>query len=138
MILVSKNCYVLQSWTRMSTAVRVNLPGACGTHFFPGHVTTTTSNDDGRVMAISQILYCQYHIWDLYVLGLKTKVFCTKKKTTKMDKELAVPRCSLAENTPNVPKTVGSICLPKPKSLEFRWKKASSGVRSPWTMQTAK
>ena len=30
--------------------MRVNLPGACGTHFFPGHVTTTTSTDNGCVM----------------------------------------------------------------------------------------
>jgi len=32
-------------------------------------------------MAISQILYGQYlgFIWDSYVLGLKTKVFCRKK-----------------------------------------------------------
>ena len=32
-------------------------------------------------MAISQILYSQYmgFIWDSYVLGLKTKVFCRKK-----------------------------------------------------------
>ena len=29
-------------------------------------------------MTISQILYGQDHIWDIYVLGLKTKVFCRK------------------------------------------------------------
>ena len=36
------------------------------------------------------------------------------------------------ENTPNVPKFICPNCLPKPKSLGFRWKKASLDVRSPW------
>ena len=36
-----------------------------------------------------------------------------------------------AENTPNAPKFICLNCLPKPKSLEFRWKKASLDVRSP-------
>ena len=39
---------------------------------------------------------------------------------------------SLAENTPNAPKFICPICLPKPKSLGFQWKKASLGVCSPW------
>ena len=40
---------------------------------------------------------------------------------------------SSAENIPNAPKFIFPICLPKPKpkSLEFQWKKASLGVRSP-------
>ena len=38
----------------------------------------------------------------------------------------------LAENTPNAPKFICPNCLPKPKSLEFWWKKASLGVRSLW------
>ena len=38
-----------------------------------------------------------------------------------------------AENTPNVQKFIGPNCLPKPKSLEFWWEKASLGVRSPWS-----
>ena len=33
------------------------------------------ATDNGRVKAISQILYGQYHIWDLYVLGLEPKDF---------------------------------------------------------------
>ena len=37
----------------------------------------------------------------------------------------------LAENTPKAPKFILQICLPKPKSVGFRWKKASSGVCSP-------
>ena len=37
---------------------------------------------------------------------------------------------SSAENTQNAPKLFFPICLPKPKSLEFQWKKASLGVRS--------
>ena len=38
----------------------------------------------------------------------------------------------LAKNTPNAPKFISPNCLPKPKSLGFRWKKASLGVHSPW------
>ena len=39
----------------------------------------------------------------------------------------------LAENTPNAPKLIYPIWLPKPKSLGFQWK-ASLGVRSPWDL----
>ena len=39
---------------------------------------------------------------------------------------------SLAENTPNAPEFICPICMPKPKSSGFQWKKASLGVRSPW------
>ena len=42
---------------------------------------------------------------------------------------------SSAENTPNAPEFICPICLPKPKSLWFQWKKASLGVRSPWSDQ---
>ena len=35
-----------------------------------------------------------------------------------------------AENTPNAPKFISPICLSKPKSLGYHWKKASSGIRS--------
>ena len=38
----------------------------------------------------------------------------------------------LAKNTPNAPKFIFAICLPKPKSLGFQWKKASLGAHSPW------
>ena len=34
--------------------------------------------DDGHVKAISLILSGQYHIWELYLLDLKSKVFCKK------------------------------------------------------------
>ena len=47
-----------------------------------------------------------------------------------MDKELTVPKMGAdksAENTPNAPKIVGPICLPKPKSLRFLKKKLSLG-----------
>ena len=37
------------------------------------------------------------------------------------------------ENTPNALKFICPNCLPKLKSLGFRWKKASLGVRSPCT-----
>ena len=38
----------------------------------------------------------------------------------------------LAENHPNASKLIGPKCLLKPKSLRFRQKKVSLGVRSPW------
>ena len=44
---------------------------------------------------------------------------------------------SLAKKTPNAPEFICPICLPKPKSSGFQWKKASLGVRSPcqgWNM----
>ena len=37
-----------------------------------------------------------------------------------------------AENILNAPKFICPNCLPKPKSLGFRWKKTSFGVHSPW------
>ena len=37
-----------------------------------------------------------------------------------------------ANNTPSAPKLICPNCLPKPKSLGFRWKQASLCVRSPW------
>ena len=65
----------------------------------------TEATDDTRVMAISQIIYEQYHIWDIYVLGLKTKVFVGK--TTKSlfpwtrEPQWQNSADSLAENTLN-------------------------------------
>jgi hypothetical protein len=38
----------------------------------------------GRVMAISHILYGQYHIWDIFGLGLKTFFL---EKTTKWTRD---------------------------------------------------
>ena len=48
-----------------------------------------------------------------------------------MDMEL-MGADSLAENTPNAAEFNCPICLSKPKSSWFQWKKASLGVRSPW------
>ena len=83
--------------------------------------------DNWRViMAISQIFYGQYNIWDIYVLGLKTKN--TKffvGKTTKsnfpwtMDSQCQKSADSYAENTPNAPKFISQVCLPKHKSLRY-------------------
>ena len=38
---------------------------------------------------------------------------------------------SLTENTENAPELICPICLPKPKSSGFQWKKASLGIHSP-------
>ena len=52
------------------------------------------NTDNGRVLASSQILYGQYHIWDIYVLGLTTKVFGRKNNQIHFptDKVLKVPK----------------------------------------------
>ena len=34
---------------------------------------------DGRMMAISQILFDQYHTWDIFGLGLKRSFFMEKQ-----------------------------------------------------------
>ena len=52
-----------------------------------------------------------------------------------MDKELTVPQMGADKsdkNTPNAQKFICPNCLPKLKSLGFRWKKASLDVRSQW------
>ena len=40
---------------------------------------------------------------------------------------------SMAENTPNAKEFICPICLPKPNSSGFQWKKASLGVCSQWS-----
>ena len=65
-------------------------------------------------MAISQILLIQYQIWDVFGLGLKSKVFCRKKNenyrpgthSAKMGAD------SLAKNNP---KFIRPICPIGPK-----------------------
>ena len=80
----------------------------------------TLTTDDGRVMAISQIICRQYHkylgyIWDIFVLGMKTKVFVGK--TTKSiflwtrDSQCQNSAHSSAQNTPNATKFICPICL---------------------------
>ena len=76
--------------------------------------------------------------------GYKGIVFCRSNcwLSEKMDKELTVPKWVLihssAENTPNAPEFICPICLPKPKSSGFQWKKASLCVRSPWIQSCPK
>jgi hypothetical protein len=45
---------------------------------------------------------------------------------------------SLAENTPNTPEFICTICLHKLESSGFQWKKGSLGVRSPCTNASAR
>ena len=52
-----------------------------------------------------------------------------------MDKRLTVPKWVLIvwpKIPPNAPEFICPICLPKPKSSGFQWKKALLGVRSPY------
>ena len=54
-----------------------------------------------------------------------------------MDKGFTVPKMGAdksAKNTPNATNFICTNCLPKPKSLEFRRKKAALGDRSPLSL----
>ena len=57
------------------------------------------STEDGSTNVVLQILYCPYlilgvRIWELYVLDLKTKVFCRKENQLhfSIDKGLTEPK----------------------------------------------
>ena len=81
---------------------------------------TQHTTDDGRVKAISQILYGQYHIWDLYVLGLKTKGFLWEKQPDTLSHGQGTHSAkksadSLSENTPNASKHSAQFVCPSPK-----------------------
>ena len=78
--------------------------------------------DDGRVMAIAQIDYRQYDIWDIFGIGVRPEKQFFVGKTTKYifpGTQCQNSDDSLAKNTPNAPKNFSPICLPKPKSFEF-------------------
>ena len=77
-------------------------------------VTILTCTDYRCVMAISQILYVQYCFWDMFVSGLKTKVFCRKNKMLKTHNAKMGAECAdrLAKNAAKAPKFIGPICLP--------------------------
>ena len=70
--------------------------------------------DYGRIIAISQIIYWQYHIWDIFVFGLNNKVFFVDKlrygnqeQGTHSEKMCAD---SLAKNTLNTQRFIWPIC----------------------------
>ena len=63
-------------------------------------------------MAISQILYGQYHIWDIFGLGLNDGNHGQGTHSAEMGAD------SSTENTLNAPEFICPICLPKPKSSE--------------------
>jgi hypothetical protein len=78
--------------------------------------------NDGRLMAISQILYGQYHIWDICV-SLKTNVFIGK--TTKSmfpwpDLQYQNSADSLAEKITQMPQNLSApfVC-PSPKHMDI-------------------
>ena len=92
--------------------------------------------DDGRVMATFQILYGQYHIWDIYVLGLKTKVFCrttTNAQNHGQGTHSAMMGAVVWPKISQMPHNLlTQFVCPSPKVRDIIEKKASSGVRSPW------
>ena len=67
-------------------------------------------------MAISQIIFGQYHIWDIIGLGVKNKVSCGKNNVMIeiMNTRLTAPKWalidSLALKYPPNPKFVRPIC----------------------------
>ena len=84
-------------------------------------------------MDIYQILYGQCHIWDIFGLGLKIKVFCRKKMNDgnhgQGTHNAKMGADSLAENTPYTTKCIRPIFLIGPKGILLN--EASSGVHSP-------
>ena len=75
--------------------------------------------DDGRVMAIAQIDYRQYDIWDIFGICVRPEKQFFVGKTTKYifpGTQCQNSDDSLAKNTPNAPNFISSICLPKPKN----------------------
>ena len=85
--------------------------------------------------------YAQYHTWELYLWGLKSKGFFVKNQTNtqNMDKGTHRTKISivvLAEYPKCPPTFFGLICLPKPKSFKIFEKKNSLGVRlCPWSFR---
>ena len=85
--------------------------------------------DYGRMMAIFKILYGHHHIWDIFGLGLKSKVFIEKKQLN--DK-------NLRQGILTVPKYVLIVWLKNAKYLKVHWpkweifEKGFIGVPSPW------
>jgi len=73
-------------------------------------------------MAISQILYSQYlgFIWDSYVLGLKTKVFCRKKPNAQNHRQGTYSAKMGAVVWPKThPNFLPQFVCPNQKSLGF-------------------
>ena len=74
--------------------------------------------DYGCMMAISQVLHTQYHIWD--ILGLGLKFFWQERELMEINAKNGAD--STAENTPNTPKFIWPICPIGPKvcdSVEY-------------------
>ena len=71
----------------------------------------------------SKFFTANFLFWELYVLELKSKVFCWKRTSYifpwKRDSQCQNSAKSLAQNNPNGSKNFSSICLPQPKKFEF-------------------
>ena len=65
-------------------------------------------------MAFFQILYDQYHIWHIFKLSMKSKVFCRIKlndqPSGKGNHSAKMGADSLVENTQNTRKCIWPIC----------------------------
>ena len=91
--------------------------------------------DDERVMAIAQIDYRHYDIWNIFGIRFRPeKQFFVEKRTKYIfpGTQCQNSADSLTKTTPNAPNFISSICLPKPKNgISLVEKKSSSGFRSP-------
>ena len=79
-----------------------------------------SDTDYGRMMAISQILYSQYHIW----VRFEKQSYQQKKQ---LDNRLKMGARSSAKNTPNTPKFIWEICPIGPKVWDIVDKKGFIG-----------
>ena len=81
----------------------------------------------------SQILYGQYLIWELYVLGLKTKVFLQRKQSNTQNDGQGVNVGALVwPKIPKVTQTFRPNLSAEAQKFEIFEKKLSLGVRIPW------
>ena len=88
-------------------------------HYIKHRVQTCEGYFPNSLWPISSLGF----IWDLYVLGLKTKFFLGKTTYCifpwTRNSQCQNSADSLAENTPNASKKFSPKCLPMPESLFF-------------------
>ena len=88
------------------------------------------------MMTISQIIFGQYHIWDIFGLGVKSKVFCRKKNLNDGNHEQGTDSAKMGvNNSAKIPEYPAPKFFVRSAQLaqNFRTllKKASLGIGSP-------
>ena len=102
-----------------------------------GHATygMTQCTNYGRMMATSQIIFCQYHTCGIFESSLKTKFFVEKNQLNDGNygqgtNSAKMRTDSLAKNTLNTPKFIRLTYPIGPKVWDNIEKKASLAVRN--------